>query len=243
MGDSKLFNIIKAKEDLLKSPEQLEKEKQEILAQRIPKLNLNGLYKNNLIELAYEYQGLLLQIFTSLYELNERQEKQKYSVMELNERARQIEKGKNKTRKSTIVHTGLGGSVFTKLAEEFPQAPPKISLFSRYERVVDRRSYKERREPFLKKKPDEYISKGIKAVVPKAKIRTVYDEDGTPIVLPKKKNANQLAAAPPVRLQEEEHQVEEHHEEEHEEEEQYEEENHEEETHKEEENQDEADDE
>ena len=44
---------------------------------------------------------------------------------------------------------------------------PKISLFSRYERVVDRRSYKERREPFLKKKPDEYKPKGLPAVAPK----------------------------------------------------------------------------
>jgi hypothetical protein len=32
-------------------------------------------------------------------------------MMELAERARQIEKGKAKTRKSNIVHTGLGGSV------------------------------------------------------------------------------------------------------------------------------------
>ena len=47
---------------------------------------------------------------------------------------------------------------------------PKISLFSRYERVVDRRSYKERREPFLKKKPDEYKPKGLPAVVPKARV-------------------------------------------------------------------------
>lgn len=32
-------------------------------------------------------------------------------MMELTKRAIQVEKGKSKTRKSNIVHTGLGGSV------------------------------------------------------------------------------------------------------------------------------------
>ena len=43
-------NVLKAKEDLQKSPEQLEQEKRSILAQRIPTLQLDGKTKDDLIE-------------------------------------------------------------------------------------------------------------------------------------------------------------------------------------------------
>ena len=66
---------------------------------------------------------------------------------------------------------------FTKLGEFFPQAPvswiifyinfkisltqfffkPKISLYSRFERVIDRRSLAERREVFNKKPGEEAV--------------------------------------------------------------------------------------
>ena len=49
-GGSKLGNVLKAKEDLLKSPEQLEREKREIIASRLVKLDLNGKTKEDLIE-------------------------------------------------------------------------------------------------------------------------------------------------------------------------------------------------
>ena len=49
-GGSKLGNVLKAKEDLLKSPEQLEREKREIIASRLVKLDLNGKTKDDLIE-------------------------------------------------------------------------------------------------------------------------------------------------------------------------------------------------
>jgi hypothetical protein len=50
MSDGKLSNVIKAKEDLLKSPEQLEQEKREILKSRIVALDLDGQVKSDLIE-------------------------------------------------------------------------------------------------------------------------------------------------------------------------------------------------
>jgi hypothetical protein len=50
MSDGKLSNVIKAKEDLLKSPEQLEQEKREILKSRIVELRLDGQIKSDLIE-------------------------------------------------------------------------------------------------------------------------------------------------------------------------------------------------
>ena len=49
IGGSKLNNVLKAKEDLLKSPEELESEKRHIVAQRVGKLSLNGLSQADLI--------------------------------------------------------------------------------------------------------------------------------------------------------------------------------------------------
>lgn len=47
---SAFSNVLKAKEDLQKSPEQLEQEKRSILAQRVPQLQLDGKTKEDLIE-------------------------------------------------------------------------------------------------------------------------------------------------------------------------------------------------
>jgi tRNA(Ser,Leu) C12 N-acetylase TAN1 len=47
---SAFSNVLKAKEDLQKSPEQLEQEKRSIIAQRVPPLQLDGKTKEDLIE-------------------------------------------------------------------------------------------------------------------------------------------------------------------------------------------------
>ena len=49
VGGSKLNNVLKAKEDLLKSPEELESEKKHIIGDRVPKLDIDGLNKADLI--------------------------------------------------------------------------------------------------------------------------------------------------------------------------------------------------
>ncbi len=49
IGGSKLNNVLKAKEDLLKTPEQLESDKKEIIKSRLVKLDLDGLNKDDLI--------------------------------------------------------------------------------------------------------------------------------------------------------------------------------------------------
>ena len=49
IGGSKLTNIIKAKEDMNKSPEQLDHEKREIIKSRLVKLKLDGENKDKLI--------------------------------------------------------------------------------------------------------------------------------------------------------------------------------------------------
>lgn len=168
-GGSKLSNVLKAKEDMQKSAEQLEQEKREILSSRIVRIDLNGKNKDDLARMAQEYFEILKGLHSQVYDLQEKYDRQKYDMMELAERARQIEKGKAKTRKSNIVHTGLGGSISPHIAESFPQAPGKISLFSRYERVTDRRTFKDRRDLWAVAKEKKEVA----AEKPKAKIKHV----------------------------------------------------------------------
>jgi hypothetical protein len=47
---SAFSNVLKAKEDLQKSPEQLEQEKRSVISQRIPQLQVDGQSKEGLIE-------------------------------------------------------------------------------------------------------------------------------------------------------------------------------------------------
>jgi hypothetical protein len=61
-GGSRLTNIIKAKEDMSKSPEQLENERKEIITSRLIKLRLDGQTKENL-----QRQVKLEFSFTSFY--------------------------------------------------------------------------------------------------------------------------------------------------------------------------------
>jgi hypothetical protein len=55
LGGSKLTNIIKAKEDMNKSPEQLDHEKREIIKSRLVKLKLDGENKDKLIRQVYYF--------------------------------------------------------------------------------------------------------------------------------------------------------------------------------------------
>jgi len=170
-GGSKLTNIIKAKEDMNKSPEQLENEKREIIASRLVRLRLDGQTKDNLQRQAKNFNEILVDLYDIIYDLNEKHERQKYDMMELTKRAIQIEKGKSKTRKSNIVHTGLGGSVFPWLTDTSVNAPGKISLFSRYERVTDRRSFANRRDLWESHK-DEDDKKHLNKIVPNIDSKT-----------------------------------------------------------------------
>jgi hypothetical protein len=59
---SAFSNVLKAKEDLQKSPEQLEQEKRSILAQRIPQLQLDGKTKDDLIEKVFKINLFILSL-------------------------------------------------------------------------------------------------------------------------------------------------------------------------------------
>jgi len=156
VGGSRMANVLKATEDLTKSPEQLADDRASKLAERIPKLNLEGKSKDALVDIVTQWFNQLKSTTFYIYDCGERGQRQKYDIAELAERGRQLERAKNKN-KSKSEPTGLGGPVFTKLSEFFPQAPPKISLYSRFERVIDRRTLAERREAFNHKPGEEVV--------------------------------------------------------------------------------------
>jgi len=142
---SKLSNILRYKEDSQKSKEQMDMEKSNIILSRIVPFGIEGLDYAGLVERAKALHQVIWNLESNCYDYQQKFERQNYDMMELAERARQMNRGR---RKSPTGHTGLGGSVFPWIAQSHATAPPKMSLFSKYERQLDRRSLTERRLVF-----------------------------------------------------------------------------------------------
>ena len=53
VGGSRMSNVLKATEDLSKTPQQFEEEKKHKLEERIPKLRLDGMSQEDLVALVY----------------------------------------------------------------------------------------------------------------------------------------------------------------------------------------------
>jgi len=137
-ADVKLDSVM-SKEELQKSKEQLEEEKQAILAQRIQPCVIDGLAADKLIEKAKELHEHIRRLEGDKYDLEQRFKRQQYDMIELAERSRQMNKGKG--RGTTAVQVDES---FDRLADKFTSAPPKILLCSKYERHTDHRSYGDR---------------------------------------------------------------------------------------------------
>merc|ERR1711970_874774 len=158
---SKLSNILRYKEDSQKSKEQLDIEKQNIILSRIVPFGIEGLDYNGLCERAKALHQVIWNLEANCYDYQQKFERQNYDMMELAERARQMNRGR---RKTPTGHTGLGGSVFPWIAQNFATAPPKISLFSKYERQKDRRTFGERR--LIYQDPEDAKAKGLRVEKP-----------------------------------------------------------------------------
>jgi len=78
-----MANVLKATEDLLKSPEQLAEEKKAKLAERTPKLQLDGKTKEQLVEFVEKWFKQLSNTTFYIYDLAEKQQRQKYDVYNL----------------------------------------------------------------------------------------------------------------------------------------------------------------
>lgn len=134
------LDAVMTKEELQKSKEQLEEEKQAILAQRIQPLVTEGLSLEKLAEKARELNDHIRRLEGDKYDLEQRFKRQQYDMIELAERSRQMNKGKTKRGVAAV----QVDESFDRLADKFTSAPPKIQLCSKYERHTDHRSYKER---------------------------------------------------------------------------------------------------
>lgn len=148
-SDAEKLDSVMSKEELQKSKEQLEDEKRAILSQRIQPLNLEGLDTAKLQEKAKELCEHLRRLVGDKYDLEQRFKRQQYDMIELAERARQMNKGKKKAATVQVDES------FDRLADRFTSAPPKIQLCSKYERHTDHRTYVERKDLFedLAKEP------------------------------------------------------------------------------------------
>merc|ERR1712183_1010596 len=158
---SKLSNILRYKEDSQKSKEQMDIEKQNIILSRIVPFGIEGLDYDALCERAKALHQVIWNLEANCYDYQQKFERQNYDMMELAERARQMNRGR---RKTPTGHTGLGGSVFPWIAQNYATAPPKISLFSKYERQKDRRSFGERR--LIYQDPEDAKAKGLRVEKP-----------------------------------------------------------------------------
>ncbi|XP_046581156.1 troponin T, skeletal muscle-like isoform X3 [Haliotis rubra] len=131
-------------DDMQKSKEQLEEEKRAILAQRITPLAVEGFTSDKLLTRAKDLVETIRRLEGDKYDLEQRFKRQQYDMIELAERARQMNKGKGKRGVSSV----QVDESFDRLADKFTSAPPKIQLCSKYERHTDHRTYNERAKLF-----------------------------------------------------------------------------------------------
>uniref|UniRef100_A0A194AM07 Putative troponin-T n=2 Tax=Pinctada fucata TaxID=50426 RepID=A0A194AM07_PINFU len=148
--------------EVQKSKEQLEAEKRAILAQRIKPLTTDGLDTAKLVEMAKELHQNIFRLMNEKYDMEEKFKRQQYDMIELAERARQMNKGKSRRGEARVDES------FDRLADKFAGAPPKIQLCSKYERHTDHRSYDQRKDLY------EELSKPIEP----PKIGRRQDEEG-----------------------------------------------------------------
>merc|ERR1712095_86448 len=126
-------NLADARKEMTKTKEQLEEEKRISLSIRIKPLELDGLYKDDLRSTATELWQTIVRLETEKYDLQERQKRQDYDLKELKERQKQ--QLRQKAMKKGLDPEALTGKY-----------PPKIRMYSKYERRTDTRTYEDRRK-------------------------------------------------------------------------------------------------
>lgn len=127
-----------------KSKEQLEAEKRAILAQRIQPLDISGFDTAKLTEKAKELNGQIYRLESDKYDLEKRFKDQQYDMMELADKARQM----NQVGRGGLKRIQMGPDESDPVQEKFAGAPAKIEMYSKYERQKDKRKYGERHEVF-----------------------------------------------------------------------------------------------
>lgn len=120
----------------MKTKEQLMEDKRIAMKYRLKPLNVNeGMKTNELRKIVNELWANIVQLESDKYDLEEEQRRQEYHLKELLERQKQI--NKNKALKMGLDMEDLNSAV-----------PPKVRLASKYERKVDRRTFREKTSLF-----------------------------------------------------------------------------------------------
>merc|ERR1719210_2129776 len=126
-------NVQDARREMIKTKEQLEEEKKISLSIRIKPLDVDSMDSDQLQSKAKELWDTIVRLETEKYDLEERQKRQDYDLKELKERQRQQNKQK-------AIKLGLDPEALTG------KYPPKIRMYSKYERRTDTRTYEDRKK-------------------------------------------------------------------------------------------------
>jgi len=132
-ADGGMGNVQDARREMTKTKEQLEEEKKISLSIRIKPLELDGMDQESLKGKATELWDCIVRLETEKYDLEERQKRQDYDLKELKERQKQ--QLRQKAMKKGLDPEALTGKY-----------PPKIRMYSKYERRTDTRTYEDRRK-------------------------------------------------------------------------------------------------
>merc|ERR1712214_202716 len=131
--DSGMGNLADVRREMTKTKEQLEEEKKISLSIRIRPLELDDMDTEALESKAKELWDQIVKLETERYDLEEKVKRQDYDLKELKERQRQQNKQK-------AIKLGLDPEALTG------KYPPKIRMYSKYERRTDTRTYEDRRK-------------------------------------------------------------------------------------------------
>merc|ERR1712111_192574 len=126
-------NVVDVRREMTKTKEQLEEEKKISLSIRIRPLELDDMDTEALKSKAKELWDQIVKLETERYDLEEKVKRQDYDLKELKERQRQQNKQK-------AIKLGLDPEALTG------KYPPKIRMYSKYERRTDTRTYDDRRK-------------------------------------------------------------------------------------------------
>merc|ERR1712122_169127 len=126
-------NVQDARREMTKTKEQLEEEKKISLSIRIKPLDVEAMDSDQLQSKAKELWETIVRSKEEKYDLEERQKRQDYDLKELKERQKQ--QLRQKAMKKGLDPEALTGKY-----------PPKIRMYSKYERRTDTRTYEDRRK-------------------------------------------------------------------------------------------------
>ncbi|CAB3398863.1 unnamed protein product [Caenorhabditis bovis] len=139
VGD-RFGNIVQAKQEMGMTKEQQEEAKGQFMAnirKSIP--DVSTILPSDLKARIKELHQRICKLEAVKYDQEKRHERQEYDLKELNERSRQV-------ARANIAKNGQ-----TSVDDTNGRHPPKVQISSKYDRQIDRRNFKERRQVYENK--------------------------------------------------------------------------------------------